>query len=38
LLRAEQRLIVIAWRHDPPRDARLNPLTGPRGFRAGEEA
>ena len=34
LLRAAQRLIVTAWRHDPPRDARRTPDAGPARIHA----
>jgi hypothetical protein len=29
---------VTAWRHDPPRDARRTPDSGPRGFTSGDRA
>ena len=34
-LRAAERLIVIACRHDPPREARPAPSAGPAGLRSG---
>jgi hypothetical protein len=36
LERAAQRLILIAWRHEPPRDTRRVPLAGPGGLWDGE--
>jgi hypothetical protein len=37
-LRAAQRLIVTACRHDPPREARRLPRAGPAGLRSGDDA
>jgi hypothetical protein len=35
-LLAAQRLNLIRWRHDPPREERRCPEEGPRGFFSGE--